>query len=65
MADVQFSEAAMSLTLKYSEVVQTVIRPRRNEEKAQVADKIGYILHFFLIVKHFFLIVKNLKVASV
>lgn len=31
MADVQFSEEAMSLTLNYPEVVQTVRRPRRNE----------------------------------
>jgi len=43
---VQFSEAAMSLTLNYSEVVQTVRRPRRNEEKAQVAED------FFLIMKN-------------
>lgn len=39
MADVKFSEEAMSLTLNYSEVVQTVKRPRRNEQKAQLADK--------------------------
>lgn len=39
MADVKFSEEATSLTLNYSEVVQTVKRPRRNEQKAQLADK--------------------------
>lgn len=39
MADVKFSEEATSLTLNYSEVVQTVKRPRRNEQKAQLADE--------------------------
>lgn len=34
MADVQFSEEAMSLTLDYPEVVQTVRRPRRKENSS-------------------------------
>lgn len=39
MADVKFSEEATSLTLNYSEVVQAVKRPRRNEQKSHLADK--------------------------